>query len=576
MKENDHSDWHDADARVLGQILAAQNVVLALPDADRVAEFYAQTLKSIPGVQACRVCLSGRSVQIGAMNDGCDAASPCCGHPWEESDDGATPRADCTLASTPGVTTIEVGSAAHHWGYFILRLDQPDRFAVYGPFLHNLASYVALMLENRRQRRLVETTQYELERKVAVRTRDLTRANEALQREIGERREAEEKARQLSERLTLATHAAHLGVWDWDLRTNELVWDEGMDKLHGTFGAAATKATNATSGTTDRWAIFWSSIHPDDRPAMKALCDRAPREGGTWTSEVRVVWPDGSVHVLEFHAQVVRDSNGQPLRMTGTSFDITERKHAGEEVTRLNRELEQRVLERTAELAAANQELDSFAYSVSHDLRAPLRHVDGFLTLLRQKIQAHLDEQAQHYMALIFEANQHMARLIDALLSFSRMARQEVAKTEVNLGALVREAMRELEPDTRGRAIDWQIDELPVVTADAALLRSVLFNLLSNALKFTRKRERACIAVGCAPSETGEIAVFVRDNGVGFDPRYSAKLFGVFQRLHRAEDFEGTGIGLANVRRIIERHGGRTWAEGRLDDGATFYFSLPR
>jgi PAS domain S-box-containing protein len=567
MKENDHADWYAADARVLGQILAAQNVVLALPDADCVAEFYVQTLQSIPGVQGCRVCLNGRSVQLGTMNDSCSAESPCCGHSWGESADAPSASTNCKLAGTPSVTAIEVGSSTNHWGYFVLQSDSLDQVTIYRPFLHNLASYVSLILENRRQRRLLETGQYELERKVAERAHDLIRANEALQREINEHRQAEEKAQQLSERLTLAAQAAHIGVWDWDLRTNELVWDETMYELYGAVPTNAIK---------DRWAIFWNSIHPDDRPAMETLCERAPREAGTLASEVRVVWPDGSLRVLELHAQVIRDRNGQPIRMTGINVDITERKHAAEEVIRLNRELEQRVLERTAELAAANKELDSFAYSVSHDLRAPLRHVEGFLALLRQKIQANLDEQSQRYMSIILEANRRMARLIDDLLSFSRMARQNVAKTSVNLGTLVREVIHDLEPDTRGRAIDWQIDELPVVTADAALLRSVLFNLLSNAHKFTRPRERACIAVGCAPSQAGEIAIFVRDNGVGFDPRYSAKLFGVFQRLHRADDFEGTGIGLANVRRIIDRHGGRTWAEGRPDEGATFYFSLPR
>lgn len=255
--------------------------------------------------------------------------------------------------------------------------------------------------------------------------------------------------------------------------------------------------------------------------------------------------------------------------------EIVERKRAEAEVHSLNQELEQRVHDRTSQLEAANSELEAFAYSVSHDLRAPLRHIDGFLHLLEGRGTAALDEQSRHYMATIADAARRMGTLIDDLLSFSRMGRQHMSRTPVDLNVVVQEIVRELEEDACERSVEWRIADLPVVSGDRAMLRVVFVNLLSNALKFTRSRERAEVEVG-ALSRGAEAVIFVRDNGVGFDPAYADRLFGVFQRLHRAEEFEGTGIGLANVRRIVERHGGRTWAEGRLDHGATFWLSLPR
>ena len=240
------------------------------------------------------------------------------------------------------------------------------------------------------------------------------------------------------------------------------------------------------------------------------------------------------------------------------------------------RQAREEVAKRAAELEAANKELESFTYSVSHDLRAPLRHVVGYAELLQKQSSASLDEKGRRYMAMILEASKRMGNLIDDLLGFSRIGRAEARKTAVSLDQLVREVIAELGQDTKDRDIAWTVGALPVCYADRSMLKVALMNLLSNAVKFTRIRPRAKIEIGCADGKDNQVELFVADNGAGFDIQYVNKLFGVFQRLHRAEEFEGTGIGLATVQRIIHRHGGEVRAQGAVDQGATFYFSLPR
>jgi len=247
---------------------------------------------------------------------------------------------------------------------------------------------------------------------------------------------------------------------------------------------------------------------------------------------------------------------------------------ASEHINRLNQNLELRVKDRTAQFEAANRELEAFAYSVSHDLRAPLRHITSFAEILRKKAR-NLDPESTRCLEFITSAGRQMEMLVRDLLNFSRTSRSQLHLRQVQLRDLVEEAKQSVQTELNGRVVEWNIHVLPEVRGDPALLRVVFNNLLGNAIKYTRPRERTVIEVGTCPSEREHI-VFVRDNGVGFDMQYIGKLFGVFQRLHHDEEFEGTGIGLATVQRVILRQGGRVWAEGQENEGATFYFSLPK
>jgi signal transduction histidine kinase len=255
---------------------------------------------------------------------------------------------------------------------------------------------------------------------------------------------------------------------------------------------------------------------------------------------------------------------------------VSHQKSSEEEVRQLNAELEQRVRERTAQLEAAIKELEAFSYSVSHDLRAPLRHLTGFVNLLNKHAPEALDEKSRHYVTVISDSAIQMGRLIDDILSFSRMGRAEMTKTLVNMERLLKEVLKMFQQDLEGRDIAWGVGRLPEVYGDPAMLRMVLVNLVSNAIKFTNRKPHATIEIGHIPDDAGEEVLYIKDNGAGFDMRYVDRLFGLFQRLHSMGEFEGTGLGLANIQRIIHRHGGRTWAEGAVGQGATFFFSLPK
>jgi PAS domain S-box-containing protein len=284
---------------------------------------------------------------------------------------------------------------------------------------------------------------------------------------------------------------------------------------------------------------------------------------GTYQEEGWRVRKDG----VQFWASAVTtallDSSGKLLGFAKVTRDMTTWKQA-----------EARYASNIADLVVANRELEAFAYSVSHDLRAPLRHLDGFAELLRKSQYDQLDTQGQRYLDKISSSAQRMGRLIDDLLAFSRLRRAEVSRSLIDLSLIQAEVQVDLEPELVGRQVQWIVGNLPEVYGDRAMLRQVFVNLLSNAVKYTRDQPAARIQIGCSDESNGEIVLFVRDNGVGFEMEYVDKLFNVFQRLH-SDEFEGTGVGLANVRRIVERHGGRVWAEGVVNQGATFYFSLP-
>jgi PAS domain S-box-containing protein len=315
---------------------------------------------------------------------------------------------------------------------------------------------------------------------------------------------------------------------------------------------------------------FW--VNPEERAAMVETMRRDHRVQGL---QAQIYKASGEIITCDISAELI-DIGGVQCMISNTT-DITERRRAEEAVQRLNTELENRVSERTLELEAANKDLEAFSATVSHDLRAPLRHIGGYLELLRDNLGPDLAGDNQRYLQSATRASARMTKLIEDLLEFSRLGRASLKKGDIELDALVRDAMHSLEPDTRGRDIRWIVHPLPRVHADASLLHQVLVNLLSNAVKYTRPVAHAVIEIGALdqPQPAGHLVVYVRDNGVGFNMQHADKLFGVFQRLHSASEFEGTGIGLANVGNIVQRHGGRAWIEAAENKGATAYIALP-
>lgn len=373
-------------------------------------------------------------------------------------------------------------------------------------------------------------------------------------RDITERKRAEEALKEQARILDLAP------VLIRDLNGRILFWNAGSEQMYG------WKQDEALEKTTHS---LLQTEFPRPIEEIKARL----YAHGHWEGELIHTRRDGERIVVASHWVLHRDEQGKPKAILEVNNDITERRRAEEEVRRLNAELEQRVEERTAQLQAANKELEAFSYSVSHDLRAPLRHINGFSQALLEDYADKLDEEGKSYLREVRGASQEMAQLIDDVLQLARVTRSEMRREAVNLSYLANEVMAELRKREPQREVTIKIEKGLTTRGDKRLLKIVLMNLLGNAWKFTSKREHAEITFG-REQKDGESFYYVRDNGAGFEMAYADKLFGAFRRLHTADEFEGTGIGLATVQRIITRHGGRVWAEGKVNEGATFYFTL--
>ena len=291
------------------------------------------------------------------------------------------------------------------------------------------------------------------------------------------------------------------------------------------------------------------------------------------TIEMEVYTKSGDKKIVYYNRVLIKIQDKDYIVYLMT--DITERKEIERKMMNLNIELEEKVKQRTSELEASNKELESFSYSVSHDLRAPLRHINGYVDLLNERFRDDLSEKAQHYLEVISNASKQMGTLIDELLLYSWTGRQVISKIDIDMNSLIHEIVEKFYFEIQNRKIEWEILNLPTVNADYTMIKQVWINLIDNALKYSRNNEITKIRIGYS-DEKDYYKFFIQDNGVGFDMKYAGKLFGLFQRLHSQTEFEGTGIGLANVQRIIHKHQGRIWADAELNKGATFYYTLPK
>jgi len=382
-------------------------------------------------------------------------------------------------------------------------------------------------------------------------------------RDITERKQVEEALQLKDKLLHLTSEMAKVGGWEFDAQTLHGTWTDEVAKIHD---LDPSKETSVEIGLS-----FYLG---ESRTKIDQAIKEAIELGKPYDLELEMLSAKGNRKWVRTVSLPIM-SDGKVIKMQGIFQDITERKQVEDEIRRLNEELEQRVIERTAQLEAANKELEAFSYSVSHDLRAPLRAIDGYTRILVEDYETNLDAEGKRICGTISAEARRMGQLIDDLLAFSRLGRKQMFTSKIDMKSLAVSIFNELLKSEDPARIDFQITKLPAVQADPSLIRQVWVNLLANAIKFTSKKERAVIKVGSKQSND-EYIYYVRDTGAGFDMEYVDKLFGVFQRLHGESEFEGTGVGLAIVQRIIRRHGGRVWAEGEMEKGATFYFALPR
>ncbi len=412
-----------------------------------------------------------------------------------------------------------------------------------------------------RARAQLENSNVELEQRVVERTEQLS-AKAHLLAKSGEALRLESRTLQsvldnMEEGLAAADATGHFTLWN-----------RAAETILGT----PAKNDLAPENWSEGYGLYLSDgetpCPTENLPLVRAI------SGEPCDAELFVRNPGCPKGVwIEVSARPLKDEGGQPQGGLATFRDISRRKHDEDQIRILNDDLEQKVKQRTSQLEAANKELEAFTYSVSHDLRAPLRHISGFSRILIEEFAASVPAEASRYLERIADGARKMGVLLDELLALAGVGRHALSAQSADLNLLVEDVISMLAPETKGRLVEWWIADLGSVHCDLALLRQVFQNLIANALKFTRPRATAIIEIGCM-EDRGESTFFVRDNGVGFDMKYADKLFGVFQRLHKLEDFEGTGIGLATVRRIIQKHAGRTWAEAELGKGATFYFTM--
>lgn len=388
---------------------------------------------------------------------------------------------------------------------------------------------------------------------------------------IEERKQAEDASERALHHLSEAQRIGRIGDWDFELATGSITWSPQMFEILG---------RDPGPGPPENFDEAAHLYEPTSALRMSEKIAGAIASGEPQEYELIALRPDGQR--ITIHAITVprKDAIGKVVALYGTIQDISERslaekslREAKESMRQLNAQLEQRVIERTTQLEAANKELEAFSYSVSHDLRAPLRAVNGFAQIVLDSYGPQMPAEAREYLEDIRAGGEQMGRLIDDLLALARLGRQAMKSQPVETELLVQDALEVLAPQREGRPIEINVGLLPGCQGDEALLKQVWLNLVSNAIKYTCGRTPAVIEIGCE-QVSAEDVFFVRDNGAGFDMRYAHKMFGVFQRLHRADEFEGTGVGLAIVQRIINRHGGRVWAEGEVGRGASLYFTL--